>query len=136
MGILVLNTGSSSLKFSLFDREAREVSVDGQVDWHGAGQPADLIVRVAGQPDRRSTCEASEPGAAASLAIEQVASAFSSGHSIDAIGHRIVHGGTRFQQSVRVDSALESELAHLAELAPLHNPPALKAIEAARAARA
>ena len=135
MGILVLNTGSSSLKFSLFDDRASEVRFGGEVDWHGKDRPAELIVRPSGQPERRSSRDATEPGAAATLAIRTVADAVGTDSKIAAIGHRIVHGGSRFRESVRIDSALESELDHLAELAPLHNPPALKAIEAAKAAR-
>lgn len=133
MGILVLNTGSSSLKFSLFDDRAREVSVDGEVDWQGEGQSSELLVRPAGQPERRSPCEASDPGAAATLAIRTVKEATGSSSEIAAIGHRIVHGGNRFTESVRIDAEFESALDHLAELAPLHNPPALKAIAAAKA---
>jgi acetate kinase len=132
LGILVLNTGSSSLKFSLFDDRAREVAVDGQVDWRGEDQRCELAVRVAGRPEERSPCEASEPGAAASLAIRTVTDAVGSAREIAAIGHRIVHGGARFLESVRIDPAFESQLDHLAELAPLHNPPALKAIASAR----
>ena len=64
MGILVLNTGSSSLKFSLFDDHAREVHFGGQVDWHGNGRPAELIVRAPGQPERLSFFDATDPGAA------------------------------------------------------------------------
>jgi acetate kinase len=132
LSILVLNTGSSSLKFSLFDDEAVEVSVDGEVDWRGPDQGAELVIRQAGQPDRRSRTDASDPAAAATLAIRSAREALGPGSRLAAIGHRIVHGGTRFLESVRIDPAFESQLDHLAELAPLHNPPALKAIEAAR----
>ena len=134
LSVLVLNTGSSSLKFTLFvDGETVEVS--GEVDWHGKDHPAELVVRPRDQPERRTSCDAFEPGAAATLAIRTVSEALPPGLEIKAIGHRIVHGGTRFLESVRIDSALESELDHLSDLAPLHNPPALKAIEAARLAR-
>jgi acetate kinase len=132
LSILVLNTGSSSLKFSLFDDQAVEVFVEGEVDWRGEDQPAELIVRQPGQPERRSTCDAAEPGAAARLAIRTVTDAVRSAHQIRAIGHRIVHGGTRFRASIRIDQAVEAELGQLTELAPLHNPPALKAIAATR----
>jgi len=132
LSILVLNTGSSSLKFSLFDDQAAEVAVDGEVDWRGEKPSGELIVRQPGQADRRSTSEATEPGAAARLAIQTVREAVGSSHKIQAIGHRIVHGGPRFRESVQIDSSFEAELGHLAELAPLHNPPALKAIAAAR----
>ncbi len=131
MSILVLNTGSSSLKFSLFDDRAENLLLDGEVDWHGKDHPAELAVRNPGKPAERSSCDAFDPGAAATLAIRTTKEALPAGREIQGIGHRIVHGGTRFLESVRIDSALETELSHLSELAPLHNPPALKAIAAA-----
>jgi acetate kinase len=53
---------------------------------------------------------------------------------IDAVGHRIVHGGTRFVQATLIDDAVEAGIEQLAPLAPLHNPPGLLGIRAARAA--
>lgn len=52
--------------------------------------------------------------------------------AIRAVGHRVVHGGMTFRQSVRVDATLEEAIRRTAELAPLHNPPALAALDAAR----
>ena len=54
--------------------------------------------------------------------------------SITAVGHRVVHGGAEFRTSVLIDHKVKAAIARLSELAPLHNPPALKAIEAAEAA--
>jgi acetate kinase len=132
LSILVLNTGSSSLKFGLFDDSAEFGLLDGQVDWHGEEDSAELVVRIPDEPERRSSCDAVDPGAAATLAIRTVRESHTGSQGIRAIGHRIVHGGRRFLESVRIDSGLESELDRLAELAPLHNPPALKAIASAR----
>ena len=56
------------------------------------------------------------------------------GHNIAAVGHRVVHGGAVFHSSVRIDAGVKKSLAELSELAPLHNPPALAAMEAAEAA--
>lgn len=133
MSILVLNTGSSSLKFGLFDAEAREASVSGEVDWRGRDRPAELVVREGDQPGRRSPCDARDPGSAAELAIATASA--SAPEEIAAIGHRIVHGGSRFRESVLVDDAVEAEIRRLTELAPLHNPPALAALAASRRAR-
>jgi acetate kinase len=58
-----------------------------------------------------------------------VAAVISRWQAPDAVGHRIVHGGTRFTSSVRIDDDVVGELEELIELAPLHLPPALKAIE-------
>ena len=91
MSILVVNSGSSSLKVNLFDYEAKELLRQG----------SDL----------------------ASFAREQVA----------VVGHRFVHGGSRFRKPVVIDKSVWAELKELSALAPLHNPPALKAFEEARA---
>jgi acetate kinase len=53
---------------------------------------------------------------------------------IGAVGHRVVHGGETYRQSVRIDAAVQAEITRLAALAPLHNPPALAGIEAAQRA--
>ncbi len=133
MSILVLNTGSSSLKFARFDPRTLEATLSGEVAWRGRGRPAELVVRPAGGRERRSTTGASDPGAAATEAIR--AASDPGGPEITAIGHRVVHGGARFRSSVRIDDAVEAEIGRLTELAPLHNPPALAAIAAARSAR-
>ncbi len=131
MSILVINTGSSSLKFCLFNDQASAVILDGEIDWHGRGQPAELTVRITGQPERKTTTDASDSASAVTLAIQTASDSLPEGQSIQAVGHRVVHGGTRFLESTRIDPAFEAELDHLTELAPLHNPPALKAIKAA-----
>jgi acetate kinase len=56
------------------------------------------------------------------------------GHNLIAVGHRVVHGGAVFHDSVRIDAKVKQTLAELSALAPLHNPPALAAIEAAERA--
>jgi acetate kinase len=106
MNVLVLNAGSSSLKFSLLDAVTEATLDDGSID-----QPADIAAGV-------------------KSAIGQVRQ---SGRPIDAVAHRVVHGGTRFTQAVRVLPEVKRAIADLDELAPLHNPPGLKAIEAAEA---
>ena len=53
---------------------------------------------------------------------------------VEAVGHRVVHGGERFTEPTLIDGAVLTELAELIELAPLHNAPAVEAIKAARAA--
>jgi acetate kinase len=65
---------------------------------------------------------------------EPVASLAAVPAGVDAVAHRVVHGGERFREPVVIDDAVEHELAAVAELAPLHNRPALAAIEQARAA--
>ena len=56
------------------------------------------------------------------------------GSTVAVVGHRVVHGGAVFRESVRIDQGVKAAIGRLAELAPLHNPPALEAIEAAESA--
>ena len=105
MRIFVVNAGSSSLKWEVRD-VGRRTSVAGG-----------LVERV--------TDSAAALGAV--LAEVDVA-------SIDGVGHRIVHGGPVYTTAVRIDDEVEAEIDRLSELAPLHNPPGVAGIRAARAA--
>jgi acetate kinase len=110
MSLLVLNTGSSNLKLRLFDDEAKEELASSQIEWDAdRGKTVEQIRRV--------------------LRDKNVGA-----DSVRGVGHRVVHGGERFHESIRVDSRVKAEIARLAELAPLHNPAALEGIEAAEAA--
>lgn len=107
--VLVLNSGSSSVKYRLVQPDTGESLVDGVVE------------RVV---DYRA-------------ALQQVFDAVSSvGVSTDdvmAVGHRVVHGGRQFYRPTLIDDALVAKLDELAPLAPLHNPPAVLGITEARA---
>ncbi|TAK02593.1 MAG: acetate/propionate family kinase, partial [Chloroflexota bacterium] len=102
--ILVVNAGSSSLKLRVLDA-------------------AEAVVATADLPAPR--------GAADTAAIEAAIAGFG---RIDAAGHRIVHGGTRYGGPVRLDAAVEAHLRALTDLAPLHQPKSLAALAAVRAA--
>lgn len=108
MSVLVFNAGSSTLKASLF-----------------AGRSVETAARTL-------TLEA-EPSAAVPAVLAAIREETAS-DPVAAVGHRVVHGGGVFTESVPVDARTLGELARLPELAPLHNPPALAAIGAARAA--
>ena len=102
MRVLTVNAGSSSLKLSLVDTEQPQARVERQI-------PA---------PD-------------AELDSGRLAAALSETFSdIDAVGHRIVHGGPRFDGPVLIDQATERELTRLTDLAPLHQPKSLAALRA------
>lgn len=113
MRILVLNAGSSSLKASLIDGRDR---TEGRAT---IGWGADASRRVDRQQGLRQ--------ALAELGIEGDGAA-----RIDAVGHRVVHGGERWTAPVLIDDATAAELTRLGALAPLHNPVALETLEAAR----
>jgi acetate kinase len=131
MSLLVLNAGSSSLKFTLFDAQARAAIFSGEVDWGGPAGGTELVVRPHDGPEQRTRIETSDHNAVASEAIRALVR---SGDPIAAVGHRVVHGGTLFRDAVRIDPDVKDGIARLVEQAPLHNPPALEAIAAAEAA--
>ncbi len=127
--ILVLNAGSSSLKFGVFDLEARHRLLQGTVDWTGGDRNhAQLTVREPDGSENTSTGSiAGEDGAAG-----YVADVVQARHRIVLVGHRVVHGGTSLRESTRIDDDVVETIHRLGSLAPLHNPPALAAIRATR----
>lgn len=132
MSILVINAGSSSLKFGLFDAEAKRTLATGLIDWRADPQHAELVVKPAEGEAFHTRESVSDHGAAVRHAIHRLEELDRSTVSI--VGHRVVHGGERFHEPVRIDVDVKKEIGRLAELAPLHNPPALEAIEAAETA--
>ena len=144
MNILVLNVGSSSLKFQLIgtDGDAIAESRDrriagGQIE--RIGGEAIITLSAANQRPRTTTAVIRDHAAAVGYIVKWLTSAESGVPittigEIQAVGHRVVHGGERFTQSTLVDDAVWSALEGLIELAPLHNPHNLSGITAARAA--
>ena len=110
--VLVVNAGSSSLKYEVLDAETAVSVVSGLVERIG--------VEGSGVPDHQ---------AALAAVLDDL-----DPESIDAVGHRVVHGGSVFVEATVIDDAVEAEIERLAVLAPLHNPPGLQGIRAARAA--
>ncbi len=130
--ILVLNAGSSSVKFAVYERsgEALEPFLRGQVA--GIGTAAEL--RLEGEAGVEGA-EALPPGAGHDAALQAALRAVYDrlgGLTLAAAGHRIVHGGRRFTAPVAVDDAVLASLRELEPLAPLHQPHNLAAIEAVR----
>lgn len=109
--ILTCNAGSSSLKLGLFDPSAREQIAAIEL------RDGEALAALSGQ---QKIVEAALKRAR----IDP--------QRIGAIGHRVVHGGTRHVQSVRIDQTVERDIAELAPLAPNHNPAALAVIGAVR----
>lgn len=110
--VLVVNAGSSSLKYEVLDAETAVSVVSGLVERIG--------VEGSAVPDHQ---------AALAAVLDDL-----DPESIDAVGHRVVHGGSVFVEATAIDDAVEAEIERLAVLAPLHNPPGLQGIRAARAA--
>ncbi len=140
MNILVLNAGSSSLKFRLFRMDALRSLAESE-DAVASGQ----VERV-GKPDAQLTFRQGVQGTetARKIGAESVAEAVQEVLRdllqpsaadrpplvIDAVGHRIVHGGARFYAPTRIDATVLHDIRALTELAPLHNPSGLAGIEA------
>ena len=140
MSILVFNAGSTSLKFGLFADPACRLLVSGSLDWaDGDRHHAMLTLRVATEraADRR-TVAVPEDQAAVRCALQAVAESHPDGAQaatdIQVVGHRVVHGGAEFPESVLIDNAVKKSIGRWCELAPLHNVPALAAISATEVA--
>jgi acetate kinase len=132
MRILTINCGSSTLKFELFAAARGERSIArGLVDRIGGCGSAELTVEN-GERTVRSIA-AADHGEAAHEAIGLLDSSDLLG-GLEAVGHRVVHGGARFFGPVLLDARAEESIEELMELAPLHNGPALAAIRAVRGA--
>ena len=132
MKILVINCGSSSLKYQFIDIETETVLAKGLVERIGIDgrlkhQPAgkDAVVKEESIPDHNK---------AVSMVIEALTDAehgvISDMGEIDAVGHRIVHGGEKFAQSVVIDDEVIAAIEECCDLAPLHNPANLIGIAA------
>jgi acetate kinase len=131
--VLVLNTGSSSLKYRLFDMPAERVLARGSVERIGR---KDAVIKqtVPSLPLFSRTCLVADHEQAISLAFETLldpqVGAVKDLRAIDAVGHRVVHGGEIYTGSVRITDDVLGTLEDFYELAPLHNPPNVAGIRA------
>lgn len=132
MKILVLNCGSSSLKYKLFEMETNDVLAKGQADRIGL---SDALIRheVTGReiletamslPDHERAVDA-----LLSFLTNREQGVLKDIREIKGVGHRVVHGGEHFRTSVVVDSTIREILETTKILAPLHNPPNLMGID-------
>ena len=132
MNILVLNCGSSSLKYQLIDMDKKLVLAKGNYERIGENE-AFLTHKVNGEKYviRKGVNSHDE---ALSIIMEQLLSkdygVISSLNEIGAVGHRIVHGGEKFNKSVVITDEVVETIRECIPLAPLHNPAALTGIEA------
>ncbi|POF34436.1 acetate/propionate family kinase [Roseibium marinum] len=131
--ILVLNSGSSSIKYTLFSGDA--VQLNGQISGLGAQPHISLKSHVTGtRVDRALSAVEGSSHAAALAALLPSLEQELGGQGVDAVGHRVVHGGVSLTAPVRITGEVMRELKRLEPLAPLHQPHNLAGIEAARAA--
>ncbi len=130
MSILVVNSGSSSVKFQLVDPGSGESVAsglverigesDGRVELDNRGESVERIQHI------------DDHGAGLALAFEMLADAGVELESVTAVGHRVVHGGTVFYRPTIIDDSVVQQISDLSNLAPLHNPPNVLGIEVAR----
>ncbi len=132
MKILVLNCGSSSLKYKLYEMEKSEVLAQGQAD--RIGLPDALFQHDVREQETflNNTPLSNHHEAVHALLTHLVdgkRGLLTDMNEIGGVGHRVVHGGEHFRTSVVVDSAIREILESTKKLAPLHNPPNLMGID-------
>lgn len=131
MKVLVFNCGSSSLKYKLIALPAGDERAGGEAQRVGppTAEPARIIHRADGKEE---TLYVKMPDHGA--AFDQVMQVLQRdpGLAPDAIGHRLVHGASRFKAHARVSEKVIAELEAIQDMAPLHNPPAIALIKASR----
>jgi acetate kinase len=134
MKILVLNCGSSSLKFQLIETVGERVLAHGRVERIGE-QDAGIQFAAAGGSEKRETRRVEDHSAAIASAfdfLKEEAKVTGGLEEIAGVGHRIVHGGDRFTASVLITAGVLREIESVSRLAPLHNPHNLKGYYASR----
>ena len=143
MNILVINCGSSSLKFQLIDTDSDKIAANadeklasGEIERIGGAGLSTF--QVEGKPPQKSAAPVKDIRAAVEAVLRWVTSDDSGiknvhgAADIHAVGHRVVHGGEKFSKSVLIDTDVLREIENCIELAPLHNPANIKGINAAR----
>ena len=129
--VLVLNAGSSSLKYQLLDMADRTVVASGLVERIGDAA-ARLEHRVPGADPLVDAGDIPDVGAALDRVLDAFARTGGLTEAPAAVGHRVVHGGDRFSGPTVVDDDVLAQIRELVPLAPLHNPANIAGIEVAR----
>ncbi|MEW6710631.1 MAG: acetate kinase [Candidatus Riflebacteria bacterium] len=137
MKILVLNCGSSSIKYQLFDMQSNSVLAKGLAQ--RVGQAGSTIDFRKGNDGKKDVCTMDIPDH--KVGIQKIFDLLTDKQTgvvkclseLDAVGHRIVHGGDKFAQSVLITEEVKDAIKDCIHFAPLHNPPNLKGVEAIEA---
>ncbi len=136
MKIIVINCGSSSIKYQLYDLDAKEILARGHVEkigLHGSfikheRNDGDSIKLEGEIVDHQAGIEYM-----LGILTSEKRGSLKSFEEIDAVGHRVVHGGEKFKESRLITEEVIEGVKDCIDLAPLHNPPNLKGIEAMKA---
>jgi len=136
MKILVINAGSSSIKYQLIDMETEQVIAKGMCDRIGIAG-GNFKLKAPGHEDYAVEIQMANHKEAVKLVLDALVSAehgvISSLSEISAVGHRVLHGGEKFSGSVIVDESVIAAIEECCELGPLHNPHNLTGIRACEA---
>lgn len=136
MSILVINAGSSSVKFALFALDSLDLLARGLLDWAGNEHQAEFTLHCRDtEPQRRQLAapDYRRAVAGALVALRQQLSAHEIA-PIRVVGHRLIHAGTDLDRPIWIDSEAKRRISQFSYLAPLHIPAGLQAIEAAEEA--
>jgi acetate kinase len=132
MKVLVINAGSSSVKYYLYQMPQAEVMVRGSVE--RIGEKASKLTHVFGSRTHTSDVSILDVDEAVHLVLDTLVQGevgvLDNISEVGAVGHRVVHGGEEFTGSVIVDEHVIASIEKFADLAPLHNPPNLAGIRA------
>ncbi|HUH00048.1 MAG TPA: acetate kinase [Gammaproteobacteria bacterium] len=128
MKVLVLNSGSSTIKYGLYEPPSEVPLAGGRIE--RIGENGTRLLQRDGTEERAAAIEAPDHAAGIAALLELLATR----GAPDVIGHRVAHGGTRFRSPARVTPEVLAAIAEMIPLAPLHNPTNLAGIEAAMAA--
>ncbi|HSV96669.1 MAG TPA: acetate kinase [Spirochaetota bacterium] len=133
MKILVVNAGSSSLKFQLFDARTEDVLIRGNYDGiglSGTETSCERKIVITGKTERGARAVRDHEGAIGDmLETLRAKSVIDDRSEITAVGHRVVHGGERYRATTLIDKTVTSDLGEIAFLAPLHNPVGIACIK-------
>ena len=133
MKLLVLNCGSSSIKYKLFDMSSKSVMAQGGVEKIGL---PDAFLQVKLPNGEKVKIEQSMPEHTVGIRlilnclVDEKIGCIKDLKEIDAVGHRVVHGGEKFNSSVLITDEVKQMVVECSDLAPLHNPANLKGIAA------
>ncbi|MDH3321865.1 MAG: acetate kinase [Flavobacteriaceae bacterium] len=131
MKILIINSGSSSIKYQLIHMPSEKVICSGMVERIGLdnakihfNSDQDDLKEIVDIPDHQVGLEK-----IAALLLDDKVGVINSADEINVVGHRVVHGGCKFSETVVIDAEVKDKIKELFALAPLHNPPNLEGIE-------
>jgi len=130
--VLVLNSGSSSLKYQLVEPESGRSIFSGIVERIGEENSTAKLKYQDSPISREGRVDDHEAALRLAFALVEEAGESIADLGVVAVGHRVVHGGPKLYRPTVIDDAMVAELEELAPLAPLHNPPAVLGIRVAR----